>query len=156
MFTVGISRASHLLLICTGTPVFDDFLALVDLAASLCRREGWARILVDCVSIPPSLTPDELVRIGRYAGTALAGTHVALVVPDEKRFDATRSAAAAAGGTLRYFTFHPEAASWLAQAVPDRINDASHACRTDPARSAGTAARIGSDRSPAPSDLLPY
>jgi hypothetical protein len=113
MFTVGISRASHLLLICTGAPVFNDFLALVDLAAALCRREGWARILVDCVSVPATFTTDELVLIGEYAGMTLAGNHVALVVPDEKRFDATRSAAASAGGELRYFMSHLDAANWL-------------------------------------------
>jgi hypothetical protein len=116
MFTVGISRASHLLLICTGAPAFNDFLALVDLAAALCRREGWARILVDCVSIPPTFTPDELVRLGEYAGMTLAGNRVALVVPDEKRFDVTRSAAAFAGGKLRYFMSHPDATNWLAAA----------------------------------------
>lgn len=116
MFTVGISRASHLLLICTGAPAFDDFLALVDLAAALCRREGWRRVLVDCVSVPPTFTPDELVKIGEYAGMKLAGNRVALVVPDEKRFDATRSAAASAGGKLRYFMSHLDAANWLVAA----------------------------------------
>jgi hypothetical protein len=146
MVTVGISRASHLLLICTGAPVFDDFLALVDLAAALCRREGWSRILVDCVSIHPTLTPDELVRIGSYAGLALAGKQVAVVVPDVKRHDGTRSAAASAGGQLRYFTRHPEAASWLAAAAPAPVKGPSHPCRTDPARTASTAARIGSGR----------
>lgn len=113
MFTVGISRASHLLLICTGAPAFNDFLALVDLAAASCRREGWARILVDCVSIPPTFTQDELARIGEYAGMTLAGSHVALVVSDEKRFDVARSAAASAGGKLRYFMNHLDAADWL-------------------------------------------
>ena len=116
MFTFGISRASHLLLICTGAPLFNDLLALVDLAAALCRREGWARILVDCVSVPPTFTTDELVRIGEYAGMTLAGNHVALVVPDEKRFDVTRSAAASAGGKLRFFTSHLDAANWLTAA----------------------------------------
>jgi hypothetical protein len=116
MFTVGISRASHLLLICTGAPVFNDFLALVDLAAALCQREGWTRILVDCVSVPRTFTPDELVHIGQYAGMTLAGNHVALVVPDEKRFDVTRFAAASAGGKLRYFMNHLDAADWLTAA----------------------------------------
>ena len=117
MFTVGISRGPHLLLICTGVPVFHDFLALVDLAAALCRREGWARILVDCISIPATFTTDELVRIGEYAGGTLAGKKIALVVPDERRFDLSRSAAASAGGKLRYFTSHLDAADWLVAAL---------------------------------------
>ena len=121
MFTVSISRASHLLLICTGGPVFNDFLALVDLAAALCRRERWTRILVDCVSVPPTFTADELVRIGEYAGMKLAGTHVALVVSNEKRFDGTLSAAASAGGKLRYFLSHLDAANWLAEAGSMRL-----------------------------------
>lgn len=146
MFTVGISRASHLLLICTGAPVLEDFLALVDLAAGLCRRERWTRILVDCVSIPASFTADELVRLGKYAGMMLAGKQVALVVPDVKRFDAARSAAASEGGTLRYFMSHPEAAGWLSAAAPDRVKDSSLSCRNGPARTASTAARIGNDR----------
>ncbi|MBG9390575.1 hypothetical protein [Caenimonas aquaedulcis] len=113
MFSVGISRASHLLLICTGAPRFNDFMALVDLAAALSRREGWTRILVDCVSVPATFDPDELVSIGQYAGATLGGTRVAIVVPDEKRYDATRSAANSAGGRLRYFTNHLDAAHWL-------------------------------------------
>ena len=82
----------------------------------MCRREGWPRILVDCVSVPPTFAMDDLVRIGEYAGTTLAGNHVALVVPDEKRFDVTRSAAASAGGKLRFFTSHLDAADWLVAA----------------------------------------
>ena len=113
MITVGLSRSTHLLLICTGLPVFDDFLALVDLAAAMCRREGWTRILVDCVSVPPTFNADELVRIGDYAGRTLAGINVALVVPEEKRYEGTRSAAASAGGKLRYFMSHLDAANWL-------------------------------------------
>jgi hypothetical protein len=114
MFTISISRASHLLLICTGMPVFDDFLALADLAAALCRREGWPRVLIDCASVPPTFTEDELVRISAYAGTALADKYVALVVADEGRFENTRSAAASGGATLRHFTSHRDAALWLA------------------------------------------
>jgi hypothetical protein len=113
MFTVGISRASHLLIVCTGAPAFNDLLALVDLAAGLCRREGWNRILVDCVSIPPTFTADELVRIGEYAGLTLGANHVAIVVPDDKRFDVTRAAAASAGGELRFFMNHLDAGDWL-------------------------------------------
>jgi hypothetical protein len=114
MFTVGISRASHLLLICTGAPSFDDLLALADLAAALCRREGWLRVLIDCASLPPTFTADELLRIAAYAGIALADKHVALVVADEARFENPAAAAAAAGAALRLFTSHPAAADWLA------------------------------------------
>jgi len=113
MFRFGISRASHLLLICTGAPAFYDFLALVDLAAAVCRREGWDRILVDCISIPVTLTLEELSAVTEYAATTLAGQHVALVVPDQKRFDATLSATASAEGKLRYFTNLMDAATWL-------------------------------------------
>jgi hypothetical protein len=117
MFTVGISRSSHLLLICTGAPAYNDLMAAVDLAAALCRREGWARILVDCVSVPPTFTTDELVQMGEYTGRVLAWNHVALVVPDVKRFDGARSAAAHAGGRLRLFMSHLDAANWLKAAV---------------------------------------
>jgi hypothetical protein len=114
MFTIGISRASHLLLTCTGAPVFDDFLALADFAAALCRREGWSRVLIECASVPPAFATDELVRICAYAGCALADKYVALVVADEARFENTRSAAAHGGATLRHFTSNLEAAHWLA------------------------------------------
>ena len=112
MFTIGISRASHLLLICTGAPVFADFLALADFAAALCRREAWTRVLIDCASVPPTFTTDELVRIAAYAGIALADRHVALVVAEE-RIENTLSAAACAGATVRCFTSHLDAAHWL-------------------------------------------
>lgn len=114
MVTIGISRASHLLLICTGAPVFDDFLALVDLAAALCRREGWSRLLVDCASVPPTLTEDERAQLAAYAGAALPDTHVAVVVADATRFDDARSPAASAGPKLCYFTSNADAAHWLA------------------------------------------
>jgi hypothetical protein len=117
VFTVGISRAPYLLLTCTGNPAFKDFLALADLAAALCRRERWTRVLMDCVSVPPVLTADERVRICAYAGEMLPGKHVAVVVPDEKRFEATGSAAASTGGMLRFFASHLEAASWLEAAA---------------------------------------
>ena len=113
MFTIGVSRTPYLLLICTGEPVYNDFLALVDIAAALCGREGWMRVLVDCASVPPTFTPDERAQLGAYAGKMLPGRNVALVVPDEKRFEATRSAAASEGGKLRYFTSHFDAANWL-------------------------------------------
>lgn len=113
MFTVGISRASHLLLICTGAPDFYDLLATIDLVATLSRREGWDRILVDCVSVPRTFTPEELVVIGEYAGMTLAGTHVALVVPDEKRFDVIRPPTDSAGANLQFFKSNLDAANWL-------------------------------------------
>lgn len=114
MVTIGISRASHLLLICTGAPVFDDFLALVDLAVALCRREGWSRLLVDCASVPPTLTADERAQLAAYAGAALPDKHVAVVVADATRFEDARSAAASAGAKLCYFTNNADAAHWLA------------------------------------------
>lgn len=117
MFTVGISRAPYVLLTCTGNPTFNDFLALADLAESLCRREGWTRVLIDCASVPPALTADERVLIGTYAGKMLPEQHIAVVVPDENRFDATRSAAASSGGKLRFFTSHLDAATWLEAAA---------------------------------------
>jgi len=117
MFTVGISRAPYLLLICTGDPAVNDFLALADLAAALCRREGWTRVLIDCASVPPVLTIDKRAQLGAYAGSILSGKHVAVVVPDENRFEVTRFAAASAGGTLRFFTNHKDAADWL-EAAP--------------------------------------
>jgi hypothetical protein len=117
VFTIGISRSPYLLLTCTGEPAFNDFLALADLAAALCAREGWTRVLMDVTSVPPALTADERVRIGVYVGKMLPGKHVAVVVPDENRFDATRSAAAFAGGILRFFTNLLDAAAWLETAA---------------------------------------
>lgn len=113
MFSIGISRSPNLLLICTGAPDVNDFLALVDLAAALCDRERWTRVLMDCASVPPGLTADERAQIGAYAGKMLAGRVVAIVVSDEVRFDGTRVAAASAGGTLRFFGSHLDAANWL-------------------------------------------
>lgn len=117
MFTVGISRAPYLLLVCTGDPAFNDFQAVADLAAALCRREEWTRVLIDCASVPPALTTDQRAQIGTYAGKVLSGKHVAIVVPDEHRFEVTHFAAASAGGTLRFFTNHIDAADWLEAAA---------------------------------------
>lgn len=114
MLTIGISRASHLLLICTGAPLLDDFLALVDLAVALCRREGWTRLLVDCASVPPTFTAHERAQLAAYAGAALPDKHVALVVADATRFEDARPAAASAGAKLRYFASNADAAHWLA------------------------------------------
>lgn len=114
MFTIGISRGSHLLLICTGAPVFDDFLALADLAAALCRREGWSRVLIDCACVPATLTADERVQIATHASSVLTGKRVALVVADDERYENARAALASAGATLHFFTAHLDAANWLA------------------------------------------
>lgn len=113
MFIVGISRAPYLLLTCTGAPTFNDFLALADLAEALCRRERWTRVLIDCASVPPVLKPDELVLAGEYAGKMLPDKHVAVVVAEESRFEATSAAAASSGGELRFFTSHVDSARWL-------------------------------------------
>jgi hypothetical protein len=117
VFTISISRAPYLLLTCTGDPTSNDFHALVDLAGALCLREGWTRVLMDFTSVPPTLTADERVQIGAYAGKILPEKHVAVVVPDENRFDATRSAAATTGGILRFFTNLLDAAAWLEAAA---------------------------------------
>lgn len=116
MFTVGISRASHLLLICTGVPVFHDFLALADLASAVCDREGWRRVLIDCVSVPPTFTMAERAELAAYAGAAMPLQHVAIVVADEKRFEGAESATGSALSQLRYFTNIVDAAHWLAMA----------------------------------------
>ena len=124
MFTIGISRASHLLLICTGTPVFDDFLALADLAAALCRREAWGRVLIDCASVPATFTADERTRLGAYAAAALPDKHVAIVVADEMRFVAARSEGASMGAKLRYFASNAVAAHWLSGDAAGRTGPA--------------------------------
>lgn len=113
MFTVGISRAPYLLLTCAGGPAFQDFLALVDLAGALCRREKWTRVLIDCASVLPALTAGERALIGEYAGKMLADAHVAVVLAEENRHETTRLAAASSGGRLRFFTSNLDAATWL-------------------------------------------
>ncbi|RYY54270.1 MAG: hypothetical protein EOO24_63810 [Comamonadaceae bacterium] len=114
MFTIGLSRGSHLLLVCSGSPTFDDFLALIDLAGAVARREGHDALLVDALGVPPTFTADQRVELGRYAARTLTGRRVALVVPSTFRFDATRAAAAQAGGALGYFESHDAAQAWLA------------------------------------------
>lgn len=114
MFNIGISRHAYLLLVCSGGPTYNDFLAMIDLASNVAAREGWTRVLVDCMGVPATFTADERVALGKYAATALSGKRVGLVVPSTERFDVTQSAAASAGGMLRYFRTHQDADTWLA------------------------------------------
>lgn len=113
MFNIGISRGSSLLLVCTGSPQYNDFLALIDLAAHVSAREKRDRVLVDCSSLAPVFSLDERTFLGTYAGKVLTGIHVALVVTDVRRFFSTQFAAAQSGGRLRYFTTLAQAGSWL-------------------------------------------
>jgi hypothetical protein len=119
MFNIGIARDSHLVVVCTGAPRHNDFLALIDFAASIVRMEGWRGLLVDVTAVPPVLTADERADIGAYAGRTLAGCRVALVVASQDRFVVPLSAAAQDGGSVRGFVDHRDAIAWLsATAAP--------------------------------------
>lgn len=123
MFNICVSRTAYLLLACTGQPVHDDFLTLIDVAASVCQRENWSRVLVDCSSLPPTLGAPELAGLGRVAGAALARRYVALVVADTERFAPTQRQAEDAGSSFRLFTNHLDASDWLSS-VRDTVRPA--------------------------------
>ncbi|MBE7939526.1 hypothetical protein [Ramlibacter sp.] len=113
---MGLSRHSHLLVVCTGAPVYEDFVTLIDLIANVSGREGWRTVLVDCTSVAPTFTEAERIALGQWAGKQLTGLYVGLVVSDPRRFSATQSAAATRGGTLQYFDTLDAANAWLDKA----------------------------------------
>lgn len=113
MFNIGISRNSSLMLVCTGVPIYSDFVALVNLAVDVCRRESFHRVLIDMSSIPPTFCAEDREKLGRFAGAKLQGKQVALVVPSPERLEGARAAASASGGTLQYFTSYHSAVEWL-------------------------------------------
>ena len=113
MFNIAISRHEYLVVVCTGGPVLNDYLATVGLVADIVRREGTRSVLIDLASIPYGLSDEDRLQLARSAAERLPDVRLAVVAYTPWRLQQPESLAQRAGLQVRVFGDISEARSWL-------------------------------------------
>jgi hypothetical protein len=118
LFNIGVQHGrQYLLAVLSGAPSLDDYLDAAAFVASVAKRAGHRRALVDLLGAAPRLSAGDHRALG--AGIARAWSaleRVATVVPRIERVGLGEQAAQRHGLQLRTFTDLDAAARWLAEA----------------------------------------
>jgi hypothetical protein len=117
MFNIALSRHEYLVVVCTGSPVLNDYLAAVGLIADVVAREGTRSVLIDLASIPYGLSDEDRLALARSAAERLAGVRLAVVAYTPTRLQQPESVAQRTGLQVRVFGDISEARSWLVHGV---------------------------------------